>query len=203
VSELLIKCLHCLPISSGLQPEIQKRRLLDGSVGIDKLIVKWVSGLPDMAKPTVSDEAAFLRISNVVRRLFHQLRAVSELASPAADGFTVSHRAVLESLYAGPQTVPALAKARPVARQHIQVLVNKLLELGLVETLANPAHRRSQLVALTSAGKRRFEAIRKAERALLRRAKLPLSAAELLELARRLELLSEGLHAWVSTGPED
>lgn len=170
-------------------------------VVFDKLVVKWATVA--MAKPTVSNEVALGRLSQVVRRLFHQLRAVSELVSPAADGFTASHRAVLESLYSGPQTVPSLAKARPVARQHIQILVNKLLELGLVETRANPAHRRSSLVALTTAGKRRFEAIRKAEGALLRRVTLPLSAGELLDLARRLELLSQGLHTWVSAGSDD
>lgn len=52
----------------------------------------------------------------------------------------------------GPQTVPQLARARPVARQRIQKIVDELAAEGLVELRDNPAHRRSRLVALTPAG---------------------------------------------------
>lgn len=141
-----------------------------------------------------SNPEAFLRVAAAIRHLFHQLRALAESAMPPLEGFTASHRAVLESLaLQGPQTVPALARARPVARQHIQVLINELLDMGLVETIANPAHKRSPLARLTAAGKRRFEEIRDAERALLRRAKLPIAGADLRRLGDELELLSSGL----------
>lgn len=144
-------------------------------------------------------EAAFLELGGAVRRLFHRLRAVAEAATPAGDGFSASHRAVLESLAAeGPQTVPALARARPVARQHIQVLVHDLAALGLVETRPNPAHRRSPLVALTSAGARRFAAIRRAESEALRAMRLSLSGARMAELAGDLERLSDDLSRWLS-----
>lgn len=147
---------------------------------------------------TTSDEQ-FLRVARSIRTLFHQLRALADKATPAIDGFTASHRAVLESLSAhGPETVPALARARPVARQHIQVLVNDLLAMGLVEALPNPAHKRSPLIGLTATGRRRFEEIRRAERALLRATRLPLSVAELRRVAEQLEVLSEGLRAVLS-----
>jgi DNA-binding MarR family transcriptional regulator len=143
-------------------------------------------------------DVAFLRLSGAVRQLFHQLRAVAETATPASDGFTASHRAVLESLASqGPQTVPALARARPVARQHIQVLVNDLAELGLVDTRPNPAHRRSPLVALTAAGARRFDAIRAAESAVLKSMRLSLSTTRQNEISTDLELLGQDLADWV------
>ncbi len=54
----------------------------------------------------------------------------------------------------GPQTVPQLARSRPVARQRMQKLADELAGQGLVEFIANPAHRRSSLVRLTAKGMR-------------------------------------------------
>lgn len=143
-------------------------------------------------------EAAFLAVAARVRRLFHQLRAVAEVITPPSEGLTASHRAVLESLAtSGPQTVPALARARPVARQHIQVLVNDLLRMGFVETRANPAHKRSPLIALTPSGSRRFDAIRRAESRALETIRLSLSASRLAALAGDLEVVSEDLSRWL------
>ena len=58
----------------------------------------------------------------------------------------------------GPQTVPQLARARSVSRQHVQVLVNPLAEEGFVEFMENPVHRRSRLVRLAAKGKEFLEA---------------------------------------------
>ena len=103
-----------------------------------------------------------------VRLAFHQLKATAELLHQDPDGLTASHRGVLESLHReGPRTVPDLARARPVSRQHIQVLVNRLLQLELVRTVPNPAHRKSPLIELTPAGARRFEAMQRRERRVL------------------------------------
>jgi len=52
----------------------------------------------------------------------------------------------------GPQTVPQLARARPVSRQHIQKLANDLLAEGLIRFVPNPAHKRSQLIEATPKG---------------------------------------------------
>jgi MarR family len=54
------------------------------------------------------------------------------------------------------QTVPNMARMRPVSRQHIQELVNRLHATGLVEFEENPAHRRSHLVRLTLNGQRKI-----------------------------------------------
>jgi DNA-binding MarR family transcriptional regulator len=66
----------------------------------------------------------------------------------------------------GPQTVPQLARTRSVTRQHVQAQVNALAEWGLVELIDNPAHKRSRLVRLTSAGR---ESVAELERRALDR----------------------------------
>ncbi len=52
----------------------------------------------------------------------------------------------------GPQTVPQIARSRPVARQHIQRLANEAEAEGLIEFIDNPAHRRSKLMRITPKG---------------------------------------------------
>jgi len=59
----------------------------------------------------------------------------------------------------GPQTVPQLARARDVSRQHIQILANGLVEHGLAEFDDNPAHKRSKLLRITELGERRLAQI--------------------------------------------
>ena len=59
----------------------------------------------------------------------------------------------------GPQTVPALARSRPVSRQHIQTLADAMAADGLVAFRPNPAHKRSQLVAITGKGEQVYEAL--------------------------------------------
>ena len=73
-------------------------------------------------------------------------------------GWTVGSRAVVELLVAtGPATVPQLAERLSLARQNVQRLVDGLVRLGHVRTVANPAHRRSVLVELTGRGRRAFD----------------------------------------------
>lgn len=84
--------------------------------------------------------------------LFHRLHASAALLYGDGES-TAGRRGVLRGLArTGPQTVPQMARARPVSRQHIQVLVDALLEDGLVDLADNPAHRRSYLVRLTARG---------------------------------------------------
>lgn len=88
------------------------------------------------------------------RALMHRLRfAVAQMHGGGE--LAAGERGVLMSLdELGPQTVPQLARARPVSRQHIQMLVNPLLHEGYVRLADNPAHKRSKLVQLTSKGRR-------------------------------------------------
>lgn len=59
----------------------------------------------------------------------------------------------------GPMTVPEIARTRPVARQHIQKLVNALAADGFVELVDNPAHKRSRLVRITRKGRAHYEGV--------------------------------------------
>jgi DNA-binding MarR family transcriptional regulator len=136
---------------------------------------------------------ALERVVGEVRLLFHHLRAAADQIH-AGEDITTAHRGVLESLYrGGAETVPGLARSRPVARQHIQVLVNDLLERGLVKTQPNPAHKRSSLIALTAAGRRRFELIRRREQTALSRLALPLGERKLDKLAADLAAIRRTL----------
>jgi DNA-binding MarR family transcriptional regulator len=65
----------------------------------------------------------------------------------------------------GPQTVPQMARARPVSRQHIRASMEPLLAEGLVQYVDNPHHKRSKLVDLTPKGAARLEAINRRESA--------------------------------------
>ncbi len=81
---------------------------------------------------------------------------------------TLGMRAVLEFLARdGPTAVPSIARSRHVTRQHIQALVNDLLEIRLVSLDDNPAHRRSALVRLTPDGQKAIERMKRRERQFL------------------------------------
>jgi DNA-binding MarR family transcriptional regulator len=89
--------------------------------------------------------------------LFHLLRALAAQLHRQGE-MTAGRRGILRGLdRLGPQTVPQMARARPVSRQHIQLEVNQLEAEGLVELVANVAHRRSRLVRLTPKGKAHLE----------------------------------------------
>ena len=52
----------------------------------------------------------------------------------------------------GPQTIPELARARPVSRQHIRQLAHSLIDKGWIKSTPNPDHKRSFLLRLTGTG---------------------------------------------------
>jgi DNA-binding MarR family transcriptional regulator len=106
-------------------------------------------------------------LADEVRLHYH---ALVRLAGALHGALKVSApmRAVLEFLQAqGPTPVPRIARSRGVSRQHIQTIVNELLDEGLVELRDNPAHRRSCLVALTTVGDATIAGIRDTERTVL------------------------------------
>lgn len=92
-----------------------------------------------------------------------------------------------------PTGVPGIARSRHVTRQHIQALVNDLLQRGLVELLDNPAHRRSRLVALTAEGRRTFGRMRAKEARFLARLNLRVRDADLRQAAATLRAVQHGL----------
>ncbi len=129
---------------------------------------------------------AFYDLTLAVRRLFHKLgHGFGQLHGESE--ISIGMRAVLESVIdGGPQTVPQMARVRPVTRQHIQSLVNALLEGGFVEYRDNPGHKRSKLVAATPRGETAFAAMRAVENRAFRALTLPDVGARDLQTANRV-----------------
>jgi len=99
----------------------------------------------------------------------------------------------------GPQTVPALARSRPVARQHIQTLADAMAADGLVAFKPNPAHKRSQLVTITVKGEQVYEALAKKLAAIsddlaadMDARKIGAAAEALKQLAGKLDAMLAG-----------
>ena len=105
------------------------------------------------------------------------------------EALTMGMRAVLEFIARnGPTPVPAIARRRGVSRQHVQALVNPLLERDLVEATANPAHRRSPRIRLTAKGERTIGRMRRREAAVL--SEIRLGAGELRRAAATLRAVT-------------
>ena len=103
-------------------------------------------------------------------------------------------RGILQDLYRlGPRTVPQLARGRPVSRQNVLMLVNRLITEGMAESMRNPEHRRSYLVRLTPRGKALLEEMWSRETELLNSLDLDLSNEDLQAAAQVLHRLREAL----------
>ena len=113
-------------------------------------------------------------LSDQLRRMFDEITAVavclrqSTAVAHGSRGLSPAARAVLELLERQQSlTVPQLARRRGTSRQNLQVLVDRLIGAGLVEGVANPDHRRSERLRLTSAGKRSLNAANRRRAGLL------------------------------------
>ena len=133
------------------------------------------------------------QVTDEVRLLYHLMTRVADLAH-ADKGVTAPMRAVLDYLDRhGSAPVPRIAQARGVSRQHIQTIVNELAASGLVDAVANPAHRRSPLVELTQAGRECIGAVADDERRLLGDLAASVGRADLAVTARTLRTIRRGL----------
>ena len=144
-------------------------------------------------------EAAF-PLTQSVRRLFHKLSSGAAALHRDTD-ISVGMRGVLESVVdGGAQTVPQLARARPVTRQHIQGLVNALIDGGYVAYSDNPGHRRSKLVGATEKGRRAFQALRDVETRAFGRLTVDITPGEMAAARSVLDRLIAALggHEWRS-----
>lgn len=134
---------------------------------------------------------ALAGIVRLVPPLFHRLRVIGD-GLHAGHGVTTPMRGVMQSLFdGGPQTVPQMAAARPVSRQHIQTQVDALAALCLVEIVPNPAHKRSSRIVLTGAGRQLFETMRAREMAVLAGLVGSLSLADLEVTRQTLTTLAD------------
>jgi DNA-binding MarR family transcriptional regulator len=111
-------------------------------------------------KPLQASAEDLLELSVAVIEFYFRIEAVTQ----ATAGFASAggEWGVLRTLVKeGPQTVPEMARSRPVSRQHCQTICNTLDAQGLVEFIDNPKHKRSKLVRATKKGRDRFQSMRK------------------------------------------
>jgi DNA-binding MarR family transcriptional regulator len=140
-----------------------------------------------------SQYAAMQEVFDQTVSLFHLLRALAAQLHGQGE-MTAGRRGILRGLdRLGPQTVPQMARARPVSRQHIQLEVNQLEADGLVELIENVAHKRSRLVRLAPQGKAQLEAMERREAELYAQWGLPIPEEELRAAAAVLRALRETL----------
>ena len=105
-------------------------------------------------------------------------------------------RTVLEHVdSAGPRSVPSIARAEGVSRQHVQLQVDALQELGMVAREANPAHRRSSLIAATEKGRAWVEDTRADEENALARMQTGVSDTAIRDATRVLAAWRDALTA--------
>lgn len=97
-----------------------------------------------------------------IPRLYFHLSATGEDIY-AAFGLNTGKRSILRDLVDGPQTIVAMADARPVSRQYVQRLVSELARDGLASLSENVSDRRSRLVRLTDRGRAVLRRIEKRE----------------------------------------
>jgi DNA-binding MarR family transcriptional regulator len=131
-------------------------------------------------------ESPFDSMINETVSLFHRLRVVADQIHHRGE-MTGAVRSILRGLdKLGEQTVPQMARARAVSRQHVQALVNQLVGERLVEFIANPAHKRSPLARLTPLGKKTVDAMNRDEARLLSKADLDVADKDLRQAAETL-----------------
>ena len=142
-------------------------------------------------RPVSGQARAIESIINETTSLYQRLRVVAE----EVHGFgklSGGRRGILKGLNRyGPQTVPQMARARPVSRQHIQTIVNPLADEGLVELIDNPAHKRSRLVRLTERGSKLIEEMNDREARLFSRVELGISEKDIRDAAAVLRSVRE------------
>jgi DNA-binding MarR family transcriptional regulator len=147
-------------------------------------------------------ELALYDAIRLVRPLHRHVYKSVELGL-ASEGITVAMRALLERLgESGPQTVPQAARALGFRRQFIQRLADDLLARGLVVYAANPAHRRSRLVALSAAGDALMRRVREREAVQLRELAAPLSAGDIAVFHRVMTYLTDTFARQAPIDPE-
>lgn len=134
------------------------------------------------ARKSESLDTLFSESQAVVLRL-HQ--ALNELHGDL--GLTPGMRDLLRHLAVqGPATVPEIARERGVSRQHVQTVVNRFHQDGLVKFLENPRHRRSRIVRINKRGRRLIAEMDRRQRQIWQALDLDVRRTDLEEAARTL-----------------
>ncbi|MFI7445367.1 MarR family winged helix-turn-helix transcriptional regulator [Nonomuraea indica] len=130
-----------------------------------------------------------IEVFDLVGPLYRRAHRKVEQDAPI-EGLSVGVRAVLTMLREhGPMTVPQMGRAQALSRQFVQRMINDAAALHLVESVANPAHKRSSLIRLTEKGRTAITAVLDRERAVLRHAGDDLTVADITACIRVLSHL--------------
>lgn len=122
--------------------------------------------------------------------LFWRVRYVADQIHTAG-GRSETARGVLRGLVRyGARTVPQLAFARSVTRQHMQAVVDDLVADGLARKVDNPEHRRSKVIEPTRRGATVVAQLDAADAQTMARVS-PHVRASRLELATAIRVLRE------------
>jgi DNA-binding MarR family transcriptional regulator len=92
-----------------------------------------------------------------------------------------------------PLTMPQIARRMGLTRQTVHTTVTNLVREGLAELIPNPDHARSQLVSLTTTGRRKYDAIDRRQAAWINELVDASSLRDLEAAARFLDGLCAGL----------
>ncbi|WP_067827553.1 MarR family winged helix-turn-helix transcriptional regulator [Actinomadura kijaniata] len=142
---------------------------------------------PNPAAGTLPDRLS--EVFDLVGPLYRKAHRKVEQDTALA-GLSVGVRAVLTLLREhGPLTVPQMGRAQALSRQFVQRMVNDAAARNLVESVPNPAHKRSSLIRLTDEGRAAVTAVVERERAMLRPVGDDLTEAEVTACLRVLSRL--------------
>lgn len=125
---------------------------------------------PKLSRGPDATDTSRLAMDSLLTEAAALSRSVHSAADSVHDRRAVSpgKQIVIKALHQlGPRTVPQLATAQGVSRQHIQSVINELMGQNLVESGDNPKHKRSHLMHLTDAGRTMAEYLDEGRRRLL------------------------------------
>ena len=111
--------------------------------------------------------------------------------------------AILDTIFRhGSLTVPEVAALRGVSRQSVQLIVNRLIQAGLLGQHENPDHKASKRLKLTTAGTEHHRRIQDMIHARYRNMDVNLQAGDLQAASRVLAIIAETWSEASGTGKE-
>jgi DNA-binding MarR family transcriptional regulator len=148
---------------------------------------------------TPEEQALMSRTALAVFRLNGQFLEVSEiLARPV--GLTAAWWQVLGAVLYEPLPVAGIARVMGITRQSVQRVADLLVERGLAEYAANPAHRTAKLLTVTEAGRAAVRRIEPGHAALAGRVAAALGEEGFAETVRVLTRLAEVMEGETAKG---
>jgi DNA-binding MarR family transcriptional regulator len=150
----------------------------------------------DWPEPPPHTEAGQV-LTDLVIAVFRLDARLMEVAQDMAaeGGITAAWWQVLGGVLDQPRTVPAIGRRMGMTRQGVLRVADLLVERGLAEYRANPAHRRAKLLACTEAGYWAIRRISLVQRPWAARTAAQLGTDELSEALNTVQRLTGILEA--------